>query len=550
MKKRFLNGLALAFFTVFMSCGVCFANLLSFLHSENAAHNSHSRITVRFMDASKLIGELFPSKLLEAMEPLAPAFGFERLFKIADVLKALAKSNLREVAALIVLDDDLDFYYGGVILSVPGGEKVLYDAVESGKLTLFDLLSSFGEPVIEVVSAFGIPFREYEFERDSDGIFSYKDNYVYIEEDKIIAFETREGTLSVAKAVKSGVETKMTRLDDPNVFLVNIVKKTSQTLEDIWAETGITYEDSTWKIKTLTNAFKMLPIGIISPEELKSVQRILETVPMVGKGDPFLSSGSTTFIGRMEKIEEQLMIAGDMTLTLNWAMFLQAAQQIGISKNDLDNLLAGSAVFIFGLNSNVLGIPLPLGGYFAITAKDGTAGRVIGVIYESLAQKGVTEESKVDGWDKVYYTSFEQSMPGFLIAQRGETILFGIINPDDLKSELNVREIGIPEGKILNWLVLSTEKIWKSARNAYSPLSAMAMSGMFGNIADDEKEIIRFTEQLLKADFPMDAIKLWMSSSEEIGLNIQMNPSPGGDFWKVFFEWLIMVIDNAGRNEK
>ena len=548
MKERFLKGLVLTLFAVFMSCGVCSANLLSFLPPENAAQNSYSRIAVRFMDASKLIGELFPSELFEAMEPLAPAFGFERFIKAANVSKALAKSNLKEVAALIVLDEDLDFYDGGVIMSVPGIEKILDKAVESGEFTLFDLLSSLGEPVIEVISAFDIPFREYKFERDSNGVFSYKDNYFYIEEDKIITFETREGTLSVANAVKAGIETKMTGLDQPNVFLVNIAKKVSNTLEDISVETGVLYEDSTWKIKTVTNVFSLLPIGIISPleEELESVQKVLETLPMIGKGDPFLSSGGTTFVGSLEKIEEQLMLTGDMTLTLNWAMFLQVVQQFGISKKDLGNLLAGSAVFVFGLDSKVFGIPLPLGGYFAITGTDGAAGRVIGVISEYLAQMGVTEEVKVDGWDKVYNTPFNPSLPGALIAQRGETILFGVINPDDLKSELNVKSIGLPEGKMLNWLVLNTEKIWKSARNAYSPLSAIVMSGMFGDITDGEKGIIRFTEQLLKTDFPINAIKLWMPSSEEINLNIQVNPSPGGDFWKVFFEWLIMIIDDAG----
>jgi len=549
MKKKIFKVFILTFLAILMSCSVCFADFLSVLNGLPAGDidkKSYSRITVSFTDISKLIDDLYPIKFLEAIGSLSRELGFEEFIKPVNVAKALSKSNLREVAALIVLNEDFDINDSGVIMSVPGGKVILEDAVKSGKLTLLDLLSSLGEPVVEAMNAFGIPFKEFVFERDGDGVFSCMDNYICIEEDKIITFETREGTLSVAKAVKAGVETKMTGLEHPNVFLVHTPKEIAETHEDIRTEIGISYEDSTWKIKIITNVFKLLPIGISSPpekEEPERAQKVIETVPMIGKGDPFLTIGNTAFIGRIEKIEEQLMLAGDMTLTLNWAMFLQVVQQLGISKKDLGNLLAGSAVMVFGLDSKLLEIPLPLGCYLAITGKDGVAGKVIGAISESLAQLGVMVESKVDGWDKVYYITFAPSLPGSLIAQRGETILFGIINPDDLKSELNVKEIGIPEGKMLNWLVISTEKIWKSARNAYSPLSAMAMSGMFGYITDEEKEIIRFTEQLLKTDFPMNALKIWMQSPEELNLNIIINPSPGGDFWKVFFEWFMKVIN-------
>ena len=550
MKKKVLKGLILTFLAILMSCGVCFADLLSVLHglpTGNADKNPCSRITVRLTDASKLIEDLYPIKLIEAMEPLSSGFGFDDFIKPVNVAKALSKSNIREVAALFVIDKNYALYDGGVIVSVPEGKKILDEADESGKLTLFELLSSLGKPVLEAMKAADIlkDDQNIEFKRDSDGIFFYDDNYVFIEGDKIISFKTKEGILSVVKAIKSGVETKVTDLKFQNILLVHTSKEMTKTLEDMKLEVGISYDNSTWKIKTITNAFRLMSkIHNIEGKALEKAQKVLETLPMVGKGEPFFISGGNTFlVNGLESIEEQLMATGDMTLTLNWATFLQLASQYGISKYDLGNLLAGSVTAVLGLDTKFYTIPLPLGGYFALTGKDKAAENITVAANAALAEMKVTTEAKVDGWDKVYTLATDPSMPGLLIAQKGETFLVGVMDPEDLRSELNAKEIGITEEKMLSWCVLNTEKIWKAVRSAYVPLSAMAMSGMFGKISDNEKEIVKFTQHLIRTDFPVNTLNFWLLSPEELDINILMNPSPAGDFWKVFFEWLVKVLD-------
>lgn len=549
MKKRFLNCLILTFLAVIMFWSVSFANILSVLPPENNAHDPCTRVSARFADASKLIGDLYPSKFFEAIEPIASSFELEEIVQIANVAKALSESNLREVAVQIVLGEDNELHDGGVIMSVPGGKRILDDAVKSGKLTLFDLLSSLGEPVIEAMNAFGIPFSEYVFERDSDGVFSNSDYYVCIVGDKIVMFNSKEGTLSVAKAVRDAPQGVPFTTKHQTVFLVHASKEIAKTPEDINIEIGISYEDSTWKMKAVTNAFKLMPGRLRIPlegKELERVQKVIETVPMVGKGSPFLISGGNTFIDGLDSIEEQLMTAGDMSLTLNWAILLHMVQQYGISKKDLGDLLAGSAAIVLGLDSKLFEIPLSLGGYFAVTGRDGAAARVISSVSDALAISGeVAAESKIDGWDKVFSVTLDPSMTGFLIAQRGETLLAGIMNPDDLKFELTAEEVGTPEEKMLNWMFLSAERIWTSARSAYVPLSAMAMSGWFGEITDEQKKIIQFTGQLLKTDFPINAFKLWMPAPDELEYHIIMNPSPGVDFWKVFFEWFIRILNTV-----
>ena len=541
MRKRFFSGLILALLVVLMSCGACFADLLSAL-PEPAGENPYSKIAVRFTDASKLIEGLYPSNFIEAIAPLAARSEIEDFIKFSNVIKALSESNLREFASLLVLDEDLDFYNGGVIMSVPGGRKRLDDAAASGKLTLFDLVSSLGEPVLEAWKAVDDSFEDFEFERSSDGVFFYKNNYVYIQGDKIIVFATKESTLSAAEAVNS-VETAA-RLNHPNVLLVSVPKEMAETTEDIKAEIGFAYEDSTCRIKILSNVFRLMPGGInVSGEELENALRVIETVPMVGKGDPFFTSGGNTFLEGLDEIEERLMEAGDMEITLGWAAFLQAVQQIGISKENLGNLLAGSMAMVFGLDSEFLGIPLPLGGYLAITGKEGAAANVIGVVSEVLAQTGIATESKVDGWDKVYSVTFDPGMPKAVIAQRGESILAGIMNPEDLKTDLDINQVGVPSEKMLGWLVLDTEKIWKAARNAYTPISAMIMSGMFGSVSDEEREAVRFAGELLKTEFPQKTFKSWMASAEELDLHILMNPSHKGDFWKTLFELVVKLME-------
>jgi len=232
-----------------------------------------------------------------------------------------------------------------------------------------------------------------------------------------------------------------------------------------------------------------------------------------------------------------------MKLTLHWARLIHVAEQYGITKKDLGNLLAGSVTAILGLDAKLFEIPLPLGGYFAFTGKDEAAANIANSLYGTLVMMKIATETKVDGWDKVYSMTPDPSVPGFLIAQKGETLLVGIMNPEDLKIKLNAKEIGITEEKILSWVVLNTEKIWKALRKTYVPLSAMVMTGIFGKISDSEKEAIQFTQHLLKADFPVNALNLWSLSPEELDINIIVNPSPSGDFWKVFFEWLVKVID-------
>jgi hypothetical protein len=134
-------------------------------------------------------------------------------------------------------------------------------------------------------------------------------------------------------------------------------------------------------------------------------------------------------------------------------------------------------------------------------------------------------------------------IPKALIAQEGETLLFGVMNSEDLKIKLDIKESDFTNQKIISWLIISSEKIWKSARKAYAPLSIMLSSGFFGSISDSEREVIQYTQQLLKTDLPINEFYLWVLSLEEVEINILMNPSPEGDFWKVFFEWLVMVMD-------
>jgi len=547
MRKRFVNGLVIAFLAIFISCGACFANLLSVFPEPTAEEaGSYFRFSFRTENASKLIEDLYPLKFLEAIEPLSKSMELEPLVKMSNIIKALSKSNIREFASFAVIDDDFDLYNGGMVVSVPGGEKILKKAVESGKLTLFDLISSLGEPILEALKAFDEdnPIEDFVFIRDKDGLFFYENYHVCIEEDKIIIFETKEETLSVAKAMKSGVKTKET---DSNVILVYVPKGIVNTTEDIRAELGISYENSIWRIKAISNVSRVMSnTKILEGERLEKALRVLETIPMIGKGDPFIISGGNTFLDEgLDSIEEQLMSTGDMTLTLNWAMFLQAVNQFGISKKDLGNLLTESATMLFGLDTKIFEIPLPLGGYIAFTGRENAAAKIISAIYNAIAEMQIAEEKKVEGWNKVYAITINPGISKALLAQKGETLLFGLMEPDDLNIKLDLKKVGITNERMLSWLIINTEKIWKSARSAYLPVSAMIMSGLFGNVSDSEKEAVQFFQHLLKTDLPMSSLNIWFSSIEEFEINLIMNPSPVGDFWRVLFEWVAKMMDDA-----
>ncbi|MCL1941723.1 MAG: hypothetical protein FWG09_07255 [Synergistaceae bacterium] len=545
--KRLLNGL-LIFLAVIMSCGVCFADLLSAIPKDTGQVPS-VRVAVRLTDAGKFIGDLYPSNLLDAIGLISPAFGLNELVAAGDIMKALSKSNLREAAAVFIYDKDGRNYDGGLILSVPGGVKILDGAVSSGKLTTYDLMRSFGEPVLEAMKAAGVSLVDHEFKLGGDGVFFGGNDYVCIEGDKIIMFETKEGALSAARAIKKAdVPMETAKLKSPNVFLIHVSKEISKTTDDINVEIGVSYDDSAWKIKALNNVFRMTPGGdsiSVKAEELEAAVKVLETVPFIGNGTPFFTFGGKTFLDGFEAIEKYLMDAGDMDLTLNWATFLQMAQQCGISKEVLGNLLSGSIVMVLGLDSKLFEISLPFGGYFAATGREGAAEKAIAAISEILAQAGLATESKVDGWDNVYSVNvLAHNIPSSVIARRGETLLAGFMSPDDLRTALDTKELGLTFDKTLSWIALSTEKIWACARSVYGPLSAMLMSGMFGDIPDGEKEIIQFTEQLLQTDIPIKALKLWIPAPGELDMEIIMNPSPHGDFWGILFEWALKIMNN------
>jgi hypothetical protein len=431
-----------------------------------------------------------------------------------------------------------------MIFSVPGGEKVLKEAVESGKLTFFSLILSLGEPTFEAMKSVDASFEDFEFECDSDGVFFYSNNYVYIVGDKIAVFDTKETTLSVGQALKSETKTIMTNLESPNVILLHISKNISKTPDDIEATIDFSYENSTWKIKTKSNFFKLVSnFRDLEGAALEEAQKVVDTIPMIGKGAPFFVSGGNTFFDGLDSIEDYLMNTGDMILTLNWATFLQLAHQYGISKTDIGNLFAGSVAMIFGLDTRLFELSLPLGGYIAFTGKNEAAKTIINAISVALSERFTVDESEVVEWNKVYSVAFDPFLPNVLIAQKGETLLVGFMNSEDLKHKLNAQDVTVTDEKIIGWSILNIERIWKSVRKAYVPVSAMILSGMFGKISDSEKEAMRFVQLLIMTDFPVNALNIWIPSADELDIRIIMNPSQEGNFWKVFFEWLAKMVD-------
>ena|GEM_PF-5424865 len=544
MKNKFYKAIIYVFLTVFISCGVCFADLLTVLPKiETNETGSYSRFTVRITDASKLIEDLYPTRFFEALEPLYSNLEFNPLIKIGNVVKALSKSNLREFALLVVTDDkNSEIHDGGMIISLQDGNKTLNEAVQSGKLTFFDLVSSVGEPVLEAMKAVDASFADCEFERDSDGIFFYEDNYVYIEGDKIIAFDTKESILSVVDAIRSGADSGGSEF--PNVAFLRISKEIAQTSEDLKVEIGLSHENSTWKIKTLSNvSILMSNIYNLDEKAIEKAQEALLNTPMVGKGVPFLVIGGNTFLDDVDTIEEWLMNTGDMDLTLQWAMFLQIAKQFGVAKKDVGNMFSGSIALILGLDVKFLGIPAPFGGYVTFTGKDGAAAQFQNAIYKALEKTEMLTELIVDEWNKVLAVSVVPGMPNVLIAQKEETLLIGVMNPEDIKAEIDIEEVGIPNEKMLSWIILNTERIWKGIRASYEPLSEIILSGVFDSASKSEIEALKYARNLINTDFPMNAFSLWAPSIDEIEINISMNPSPEGDFWKVFFEWLAILIN-------
>jgi hypothetical protein len=264
---------------------------------------------------------------------------------------------------------------------------------------------------------------------------------------------------------------------------------------------------------------------------------------MVGKGIPFSIIGGNTFIDDVDYIEEWLMNNGDMDLTLNWAMLLQIAKQFGISKKDIGNMFSGSIAVILGLDTEFFGVPLPFGGYIALIGKDGAAERFANAIHKALDDSSIVTELKTEEWNKLLAVSVVPNMPSVIIAQKEEALLLGVMNPEEIEAEINIEEIGIPSEKMLSWIILNTERMWKVIHNAYAPLSVMILSGLLGDISANEKEAILFAQNFTNTDFPMNAFSLWAPSIDELEIIISMNPSPEGDFWRVFFEWLFKIID-------
>lgn len=544
MKNRIFVVFILVISAIMMFCGVGDADLLSVIPKMAAVEDDSYSISLRFADARKLIEDLYPYKLFEALEPLSSDLGLDSLVNMNNIVKALTKSNIREFASLIVMNSYSELRDGGVIISVPDSKSALDEVSISGELTLYNLVIMIGGvQLLEAIKAADDSFEDYVFMRDRNGVFYYKNNYICIDGDRIISFETKEATLSVADAVRAGVDTKTTDFESPNILLIHIPKVIAETAENIKAEIGFLYENSTWKIKTKSNVFRLMSgIGVIESETLERPQIALNTIPIVGRGKPFFSAGGNTFIDGADSIEERLMNLGDMVLTLNWATFLQIAQQYGISKKDIGNLFASSVAVVFGLDSKFFEIPMPLGGYIAFTGKNNAASKIIGAISKSTAETGVMTESEIFGWDKVFSISIDPLVPNALIAQSGETLLIGVLNPEDLIIKLDINEIGLPDEKIISWINFSPEKVWKAVRKAYIPLSVLLFSGAFGDVSNSEKEAVRFAQKLLNTDLPIKWFNICVPSLEEVDINIAINPNPLGDFWKVLFMWLVKVM--------
>ena len=542
MIKRLYKILILVFSAVFILCSVCFADLLTVLPKiAEEEMDKYSGLSIRFKDTSKLIEDLYPTELFKAAELMSNHLELDSLVKAGNVVKALSESNLREFAFMIIMDNEKSKTLNcGVILSVPDSQKMLDEINSSEECTLFDLVLAIGgNQLLEAIKAVDDPLQDIDFKRDSDGVYSHKDDYVFIEGDKIVIFDTKETTLSVAGAIRSEINARAADYESQNVFLVNIPLQITNSNEGIKAEIRISYENSTWKIKTISNAFRLISKSRgLEKETLENAQKALSNIPMVGKGEPFFIGGINTFINDADNIEERLMDIGDMILTLNWAMFLQAAQQYGISRNDIGNILSGTAVVVLGLDCEFFEIPIPLGGYLAFTGKNNASARIIKAISESAAHREIMTETIVDGWDSVYAITIDPMVPNVLVAQSGETLLIGVMNSEDLRTKLDTEKMGIFNEKAVDIIILSYERIWKAVRKAYVLLNEMLTSEILGDLSDIEKEAVKFIQRLLNTDFPMNEIKLLIMSQEEIDLNIIMNPAPEGDFWKEFFLWL------------
>lgn len=525
MIKRIFTGTLILFLSIFTFAVEGNADLLSAF----PVSNDQPSLSMRITDVSKTISGLFPEKLFAALNVMSADLGSDagEWVKLGTVIHVLKDSNVRDFAFMGALDGSDTV---GCIATIANAEDFFKKAADSGTFSLLDFVSvAGGQKLVDaMVLVCGENSLDVTFKRDSDGIFTHKNDYVMFEGNSVISFLKKQDILAVAEQMKKDEGGMSAQLKTDDIFIINIVDNSKD--EPIRIELGISNSDGVFKCEGISNSFTVYP-----EFKDKFSAKNFDT-PIVGKGNPFYAAGGNSILNGVSDIEDILMLAGDTESTAVWANIIGLAQSFSVTKDDIGNMLSGAMAFVVGVDEKIMDYDVPLGGYFVMTGKGGAAAKIVKAVFDAMAESALITENKIDGWDKVYTITNEFGVPN-VIAQKGESLLVGMIAPETLNHPLSLE--GEEVHQLTGWVSINFERIWEAAIAIFDIRTAF--NSLLGINGDETYQFDAAVTRLLNSPIPLSSIGIWIDSPEKFKLDITTNPSSTPEFWLNLFEVFKLV---------
>ncbi|GHS94220.1 hypothetical protein AGMMS50276_06380 [Synergistales bacterium] len=248
-------------------------------------------------------------------------------------------------------------------------------------------------------------------------------------------------------------------------------------------------------------------------ESIVGVDDFVKTAKTTKHGEMFIAGSGRPYIGfsgsfKFDKSNLDLY----PEYAQIWNSFTDELSKIGIDKTDVKNLLEGNILFAASGKASLMGQSIP-GVYFTITGRNGAAEKILGKILgnEKFTSSVPLAPLKVKGWDDSYQVDPGIAPVSLAFGRKGETLFFGVINPDELgkKPDFTPEVADIMKRDLFSVGFVDVSEIWKYLRTAISDNGSLR-----AHINTLEPAYIQAMDDILDADVFISLIKLWAPSAE------------------------------------
>ena len=461
-------------------------------------------------DLSGLLQDIFSQSNLDLVMPLIPPDEADGIKMIAAIASQVPAKSVLISAGMA---NTGPFVQGAI--SIPASARSKLDKVADGSATgaeIFTLLA--GEGGMMFAGGFSPELNK----GDKGQYYTIMEMVAIAAKDDLLLIASSPEELEASIGALEKKENRLSfkrRFDSPNYWLTHmdiptIAAFATQLGGDVSAfgapaeyfkaplefEFGFTLKPDSFLLSTAVNVLESVANSAIY-KDIKPSKGA--NMLQVGGGKLFLAVSSPLLLDATQfKAYPETAEA--------WNNIISAVNGLGITENEVVDILNGSISIALGSDATVMGASIP-GGYVALTGRNGAAAKILGKIMELPGAPLVP--LKADGWDSLFVADPAALPASLALGVMNETLFAGLVNsgalskapelPAEISKMIDKPLFGIGFVDVVgiqNWL----------KQELANPSSLITAS-----IPEEVKGILNL---VLEAELSVPLIKLWSAELE------------------------------------